>query len=477
MKMKHFPLVMVCGVVVLCSDTQAQTSRRKRAANRLTDSVMLARAYLNGHMGKAYDPQKAYQIFSSLAAAGNGKATNALGVMYAKGMGVQADASRALTYYTQAAGLGYKNALVNAAQMYAAGQGTNQNFTKAFELYRQAAQNDIADAKFYMAYYYYKGLAGRQSYEEAYRLFSELAQQDHATAMYFTALCLRNGYGTTRNIEAARNWLLKAAAKGDRQAKEELGISTPENPETPIEFPVKSMVFDALTKTNSDYTRIRHNATVEDLPGSYTGYAIRYDWSGRHIVEYWPITLSVTAKGEEVSGVYDDGDGKINIQGRLSAQGLSFENTSFVKSDHYTPKPALKEFRNAKLNVVAIADSTYILGNLQLYVPFRKEPEKPMVIYVKAVNKNTTITKSLKMAVFPNPATNKANIQFTLPAAAQTQLIVVDMEGKIVYTENAGMLLPGTYQRNLDVSRFQTGMYQIKINAGGQSQVSKFIKQ
>ncbi|MBW7952870.1 MAG: sel1 repeat family protein, partial [Chitinophagaceae bacterium] len=79
-----------------------------------TDSAVL---YLTGTF-KKYNPQKAFQLFTQRANAGESKAMNALGMHYAKGLGVDSNFTLAKYWFLQAAGNGYHKAWVNAGMLY-----------------------------------------------------------------------------------------------------------------------------------------------------------------------------------------------------------------------------------------------------------------------------------------------------------------------------------------------------------------------
>lgn len=64
-----------------------------------------------------------------------------LGVMYAKGLGVEKDIDKAIQYYKTAAELGDSLAYSNLAYLYETGEGVEQDIVEAIRLYRIAAED------------------------------------------------------------------------------------------------------------------------------------------------------------------------------------------------------------------------------------------------------------------------------------------------------------------------------------------------
>ena len=470
--MKKKMLLSIAGLHI-CILVICQSTTRPRLPSK---EMIVAKSYEHGSLNKPYNPQKAIVIYEELILKGDEQAMYAAAGMYIKGKGVPKNPERALLLYEKAGEANILLGTLNAAEMYDEGIGTIQNFVKARNLYKKAAEMNNVNGKYFWAYYNYKGLGGEQNYEEAYSVFNKLATEGHANAMYFTALCLRNGYGVERNIAAAKQLLLKAMANGEKQSIEEAKAALPENPMSPIVLPFKYAA-NFLEKKAYDYIRVNHNVTDVDIPGEYTGYAIRYDWSGQHIIEFWPVQLNLQANGNTLTGVYKDGSESMNVQALIEHDGISFSNTSFKKSDHYTLKPAVKEFRNAKLQIANLLDSTYLVGTLELYIPFRKEPEKPIKIYLNKINKSLPIVVTdNKLTIYPNPGANILQVEFYIPETSKTSLVISDLQGKVLITESAVTLFPGRYQRKFDISKLSPGTYYLKILTPKGPQIEKFIK-
>ena len=79
--------------------------------------------------------------------------------------------------------------------------------------------------------------------------------------------------------------------------------------------------------------------------------------------------------------------------------------------------------------------------------------------------------------VFPNPTNGTATVEFALNAAAEVAVEVLDITGKVVYTNNAGTLNSGANSITVDASAFQAGVYYVNILTNGTSVTKKLIKE
>jgi hypothetical protein len=79
-----------------------------------------------------------------------------------------------------------------------------------------------------------------------------------------------------------------------------------------------------------------------------------------------------------------------------------------------------------------------------------------------------------KMNFYPNPSTGKFNLSFTLPEKGDTQITILNIDGKVIYKES----LPNfsnTYDKEIDISKNAKGVYFVKVEQGKHAQVKKII--
>jgi hypothetical protein len=452
----------------------AQT--RHQATNQ--SAVELAATYMNGSNG--YKPQQAFALYTQSAREGNAKAMNALGIHYSKGLGVTADVSKAFEWFEKAAQQGYTNAWINLGNLYQRGAGAAINFQQAYQCYQKAALAGNKEGAYKAAYLLYKGLGVTQDYTRAYKLFYASSAAGYSPAMYFLGLCYRNGYGVARNADSARYWLTRAAVKGSEQAKQELAMASPENPVQPIALPaaIASPAIQALQ--SSKYQRVKHNVQERDLPGKYTGYAVKYDWSGQHIVSVSSLAVTIGASGSVITGSWKEDDAvTATVNAVLTPSSLVFHNTQYGRTHHYSAgKPETFEFKEAALQLVQQDDGILLYGNLQLYSPSRQEPGKPYYAVLKKASpagKLEAITIS-DLQTYPNPFTSALTVSFTLNRESTVSLAIYTIDGKRLSGDAPALLLPGSYKRTLSVNQ-PAGTYLVQLECNGETRSVKISKQ
>lgn len=171
----HFrkALVRSCAAGLLAAAV-ALPSHAQNAFQRGLD------AYLSGE----YD--EALALWQPVAESGNAVAAFNIGVLYARGLGVQADPVQALRWYRQSALAGYANAQFNLGSAHYDGDGTARNIGQAVAWWEKAAE------------------------------------QNHPEALYNLATLYRDGRVVEQNLERARGLFERGAAVGDPRAESAL---------------------------------------------------------------------------------------------------------------------------------------------------------------------------------------------------------------------------------------------------------------
>lgn len=78
--------------------------------------------------------------------------------------------------------------------------------------------------------------------------------------------------------------------------------------------------------------------------------------------------------------------------------------------------------------------------------------------------------------IYPNPTTETAHINFNLLNDTDIKVIVTDITGKVMTTQNLGTLVAGSQSATVDASSFANGIYFVTIEAGNTQTTQKFIK-
>jgi uncharacterized protein len=429
-----------------------------------------------------------------LAGTGSAKDINAVGMCYFLGQGITADDAAALTWFRKAAENGYAKAWYNLGMMYKYGKGTDVDYAKAYECYSRAADANDPSGWYAQGYMLYKGLGCVQNYTQAYALFRRGAAIGRPSCMYFTGLCLRNGYGVEKNTDSARYWLLRAAKRKYAFANDELAAKDPENNTSGSEMARRIKTLQSASAPQNlvlnQFQQIPKSIPAKDIEGTYTGYVIKYDYSGKYIVQEAPVSVTVNynADSNRLTGLWSENESSsVLLNAILTKNALVFSKMHYDQTDHYNPiVPKRHNFESADLQYLKKGDSVYLLGNMRQYLPDSKEPDKPIFIVVsKAVDtKNNDLKRILfadgdksigKMKAYPNPFESYFMVDFDLKDASQVQIQLFTQQGNLVYTNRAGKLEPGSYR--LPVKTFlPAGTYVIKLQYGSKSESTTIIK-
>jgi TPR repeat protein len=168
---------------------------------------------------------EAKRLYQKAADGGYPLAMNNLGTMYEGGHpGIPVDHAEAVKWYTKAADAGEPIAITNLAWMYEAGLGVKKNCAEAVRLNQAAAKAGYSPAMSNLALFYYDGKCVERDYAEARRLNEQALAADPANdyAMNSIGVMYWNGNGYPRDKALGRQWFEKAAALGNREAKQNL---------------------------------------------------------------------------------------------------------------------------------------------------------------------------------------------------------------------------------------------------------------
>ncbi|MFD2247268.1 beta strand repeat-containing protein [Pontibacter ruber] len=94
---------------------------------------------------------------------------------------------------------------------------------------------------------------------------------------------------------------------------------------------------------------------------------------------------------------------------------------------------------------------------------------------VVATSSGGSTTSDKLMQVYPNPFTSNVNVTLTVQQPAQTQLIIIDLQGREVLRKSVE-LDKGVNQIELPLQKLANGMYILKAVGGGIDETTKIIK-
>lgn len=446
-----------------------------------TDSAVL---YLTGTF-KKYNPQKAFQLFTQRANAGESKAMNALGMHYAKGLGVDSNFTLAKYWFLQAANNGYHKAWVNAGMLYKTHSTDSAGYAVAVQYFITAVQLQEPSAFFALGYMYYKGLGCTQSYTQALQYFKTGNTTGSAACMYFTGLCYKYGYGVNANTDSAAYYITQAAAKGYKQAQAELAAGNSNNDAARSLQKTPQINVVELQEPGMPYTKTKATTIYTNIDGSYTGTLTQYDYSGKKILAQIPLTLQLYSNGKMITGSWQqNNEPAITLNAVQQGNELLFTANNFITTTILARRKQQKlVFKSAAFTQHATADSIYLRGSLLLFNTYTKEIDKPVQITLakkKTLNDNPATDN---LIVFPNPVkeNNSINIRFRLHKATPVKISIYNTLGQVVYTHiNTEVIEAGIH--DIRLSGVQTalktaGIYILQVKGNGVQQTTAFIKE
>jgi hypothetical protein len=173
----------------------------------------------------------------------------------------------------------------------------------------------------------------------------------------------------------------------------------------------------------------------------------------------------------------------LNLQALVTPGALVFNQMGYRKSSHYNAaNPELLVFEKASLQLVQDNHTVYLAGNLQQFSPERKEPARPMYVALirtaAFASKDTVSTDKLRLLrAYPNPFNGIITLDFELkePCRVVTQLLTID--GKVVYSNTAGLLAAGSYTLPIQAPQLAAGYYLLKLQYGNKEKIVKMLKQ
>lgn len=78
---------------------------------------------------------------------------------------------------------------------------------------------------------------------------------------------------------------------------------------------------------------------------------------------------------------------------------------------------------------------------------------------------------------FPNPFTSNTNLKYSLKEAEDVNIVLYDLQGRVLQEFDQGKQSAGTYELNLDGSMYAPGMYIAIITGNEGSQAIQLTKQ
>ncbi len=161
---------------------------------------------------------EAATVYRTAAEQGNPDAQVYLGLMYAKGEGLDRDPVAAFGWFHKAAEQGIAYGEDRLALMYFTGDGVTKDMAEAVKWYRRAAEQGYASAQGRLGSMYARGVGVTKDSVEAVNWLRKSADQGDILSQIALARMYQIGEGTDQDSAEAAKWRRKAIEHDDAQA-------------------------------------------------------------------------------------------------------------------------------------------------------------------------------------------------------------------------------------------------------------------
>lgn len=96
-------------------------------------------------------------------------------------------------------------------------------------------------------------------------------------------------------------------------------------------------------------------------------------------------------------------------------------------------------------------------------------------VFTCYVGLNNETINSEEVSVYPNPASDNANVKLSINSEEDVLIVVRDLAGKTIQTINAGKLTTGSHNVTMNLEGMAQGMYTVTISAGSSNITQKLI--
>lgn len=152
-------------------------------------------------------------------------AMNNIGLLYVNGQGVPKDAKKAFAWWQRSAELGNGWAMNNIGDLYESGEGVEQNDALALEWYQKGADADEPLAMYNVGSLHERGRGAPQDFKAALRWYGRAADRGIAYAMHGIGQLTQAGKGTPADLPEAHAWYSVAADYYISADKDEIALN------------------------------------------------------------------------------------------------------------------------------------------------------------------------------------------------------------------------------------------------------------
>lgn len=222
--------LLVSGQILAASDLESAA-----ASGNATAQFELGRAYFRGE-GFPADKAKAQEWILKSANQGNLDAITTMGYFYSQGLVLEKDEAKAVEWFRKGAEAGSAKSQLNLGLMLR--QGTTipcDNSDSLRWMDAAAASGDPDAVRTYGQLLFLGDSLILPDRKKAFPFVLKAAEAGDAPSQNMVGVAYRDGDGTNKNTDTAKEWFLKAAKQNDPKAQSNLGhllgVDSPKNPD------------------------------------------------------------------------------------------------------------------------------------------------------------------------------------------------------------------------------------------------------
>lgn len=474
--MKQFLSLLLCLLATSALQAQRSDTEASLQASRLEASKPIKQKGIKARKSNL----QAQQLDAAL---GSSQSQYFYGLQLLQQAVTQMDSSQALYWLIRAADGGSAAALHQLGVFYKYGLLVEYDLARALQYFDQSAQLGYTHALYSRGFMRYKGLGCEQNYPAAAADFQDGSSAKDPMSMYMLGLCYRNGFGVPRDPVQGDYWLQQAAEAGVMAAESELRRAQSEIETGARQLAEKSKGATQLMRFAEQLQANTFNR-ITDLASAlnetyYTGYWVKYDWSGEHIVEAVPIRLichgsatdltgRLTFEGRDIDYVFS---GVVDNNNTLVARRLTLKrHDRYIQSDDDN-----LGINSIELGLYAENTDELLIGQVRGFSSFEQEPERPIRLLLHAVPEPQSASHKIEALLTPNPTDGPCNIRIDLEQDDTCQIMVFDVNGRLVHEGTTVHLAKGSYLYPLAVE-LAAGTYFISMKFTQEFKTLRLIK-
>ncbi len=267
------------------------------ASGNATAQFQLGRAYFRGE-GFPVDKSKAHEWILKSAEQGNPDAITTMGFFYSQGIVLEKDEAKAIEWFRKGAEAGSPKSQMNLGLMLRQAKTIPLDNTESLKWLETAASSDDPDAvRTYGQVLFLGDSLIMPDRKKAFPFVLKSAEAGDAHSQNMVGVAYRDGDGTDKENEKAKEWFLKAALQNDPKAQSNLGhilgVDSPTSPDRK-----EALKWLLIAKDNGEITAIK---TYKELMTSFPPalLAIAQKEANKFL-------LIVRAKSSKATGAQED---------------------------------------------------------------------------------------------------------------------------------------------------------------------------